>query len=61
MAYVIDYTSEDLSAIAIDVAGHGGVELKNYITILVLAFVAIILLGVWVRANHAFSRLTGEQ
>jgi len=47
-AYIANYTSTDLSNIAIDNAGAAGVEFKSYIAILVIVFIALVIAG-WLR------------
>lgn len=44
--YSGNYTSEDMDDIAVDLAGNAGVELKTYMSLIILAFVGLILSGV---------------
>jgi len=48
-AYTANYTSTDLDDIAIDNLGQFGADFKQYMTLLVLGFVAIIIVGYFVK------------
>jgi hypothetical protein len=53
MAYTPDYTPSDMPNIATDVLGEGGVQLKIYMPLLILAFVLVVLAGIWVRIRRS--------
>jgi len=53
MVYAGNYTPSDMPNIATDVIGEGGVQLKIYMPLLIMAFVLIILAGIYVKIRRA--------
>jgi len=52
-AYTANYTASDMPDIATDVIGEGGVQIKTYMPILVLGFVALVVVGIVVKIKRA--------
>jgi uncharacterized membrane protein YjgN (DUF898 family) len=55
MAYVPTYTPSDMPNVATDVVGSAGVEFKIWIPLIIFGFVAVGLIGAWVKVRRAGS------
>ena len=49
MAYPPTYETGDMSKIAIDILGTGGVEFKSYISLFILGLVGTVLVGIYAK------------
>lgn len=49
-----NYTSGDMDDIAVDLAGTAGVELKNYMSIIILSFALMVVMGVFSKISRMF-------
>jgi hypothetical protein len=54
MAYAANYTPSDMPNIATDVIGTGGIQFKVYMPLFIMAFVFLILAGVYVKIRRGF-------
>ena len=49
-----NYTSGDMDDIAVDLAGTAGVELKNYMSIIILSFALMVVMGEFSKISRMF-------